>query len=130
MLRRFCVLLFVCVLGAVAVSAAGAGPPTTNKNALVLQADCGGTTYTAIVLGQGEFTPAHLVGATSVFIPLSFNITTTFTPSGGPTFTDTDTTSKAAPLSGVTCTIPFQSFSFPDGTFTIQGTVTGFFTPR
>ena len=30
----------------------------------------------------------------------------------------------------VDCTIPFQSFSGPQGTFTLQGTATGFLTPR
>jgi hypothetical protein len=45
--------------------------------------------------------------------------------------TETDTASKAAPLQNtITCTIPFQSFPSPEGTFTIEGTVTGFLTPR
>ncbi len=131
MLRRFCFVLLVSALALAAVSVASAGPPETNKNVFVVQVVCDGTTYTAFVTGQGAFTPAHLVGTTSVFIPYSINLTTTFTPPGGPTFTEVDIAAKAAPLKdGVTCTIPFQSFSGPDGTFTIVGTVTGFFTPR
>jgi hypothetical protein len=83
------------------------------------------------VNGNGEFSPAHLIGSTSVFIPTSFDITSTFTPIGGSTMTETDTSAKAAPLQNtMTCTIPFQSFPSPFGTFTIEGTVTGFLTPR
>ena len=38
---------------------------------------------------------------------------------------------KAAPLQNtINCTIPFQSFTSPFGTFTIEGSVTGFLTPR
>jgi hypothetical protein len=45
---------------------------------------------------------------------------------------ETDTSSKAAPIAPtITCTIPLQTlFSGPEGMATIQGTVTGFFTPR
>ena len=41
------------------------------------------------------------------------------------------TTHRASPIKNtITCTIPFQSFPSRQGTFTIQGTVTGFLTPR
>ena len=126
--------LFALVAGAFAVAAiapsAGADP-THAKNALQLQAVCGAKTLIVVVNGNGEFTPAHVIGSTSVFIPTSFNVTFTFAPTGGSTMTNTDTSAKAAPLKNtITCSIPFQSFPSPGGTFTIQGTVTGFFTPR
>ena len=56
----------------------------------------------------------------------------TFTPTGGSPMPETDTSSKAATIaSTTTCTIPLQTlFSGPEGALTIQGTVTGFFTPR
>jgi hypothetical protein len=84
-----------------------------------------------VVNGNGEFTPAHIIGSTGVVVPYSLDITFTFTPPGGPTQTVTDTSSKGGPhKDAVDCTIPFQSFSGPQGTFTIQGTATAFLTPR
>ena len=131
MKRRLLVLVAAGALAAVAIAPSAGADPTNAKNALQLQAVCGTQTYNVVVNGNGEFTPAHLIGSTSVFIPTSFNITSTFTPTGGSTMTETDTSAKAAPLQDtITCTIPFQSFSNPFGTFTIAGTVTGFFTPR
>ena len=87
---------------------------------------------TVVVNGNGEFTPAHVVGSTSVFIPTAFDTTFTFTPTGGAPMSETDTSAKACPSkNAVTCTIPLQTlFSGPEGIATIQGTVTGFFTPR
>jgi hypothetical protein len=84
------------------------------------------------VNGNGEFTPAHVVGSTSVFIPTAFDVTFTFTPTGGSPMSETDTSAKAAPIQNtVTCAIPLQTlFSGPEGTGTIEGTVTGVFTPR
>ena|SRR5437867_4074838 len=131
MKRRLLALVAVGAFAAAVIAPTAGADPIGAKNALQLQAVCGGQTFNVVVNGNGEFTPAHLIGSTSVFIPTSFNITFTFTPTGGPTMTETDTAAKAAPLRDtVTCTIPFQSFSAPEGTFTIQGTVTGFLTPR
>jgi len=85
-----------------------------------------------VVNGNGEFTPAHVVGSTSMFIPTAIHVTFTFTPAGGGPMPDTTNATKAAPIRGtVTCTIPFQTvFSGPQGSATIAGSVTGFFTPR
>ena len=131
MKRRLLVLLFSGALVAVAIAPTAGADPINAKNSLQLQAVCGTQTLTAVVNGNGEFTPAHVIGSTSVFIPTAFNTTFTFTPPGGPTMTEHDTSAKSAPLQGnMTCTIPFQSFPSPGGTFTIQGTVTGFLTPR
>ena len=131
MKRRLLVLVAVGALAAVAIIPTAGADPTNAKNVLQLQGVCGTQTLTIVVNGNGEFTPAHVIGSTSVFIPTGFNITFTSTPTGGSTMTETDTSAKAAPLQNtITCTIPFQSFSSPFGTFTIAGTVTGFFTPR
>jgi hypothetical protein len=82
-----------------------------------------------VVNGNGRFTPAHILNGTGVAVPYSLDITTTFTPPGGPTQTQTQTASKGGPHKGaVDCTIPFQSFSGPQGTFTIEGTAMGFIT--
>jgi len=131
MKRRLLVLVTCGALAAVAIASTAGADPTHAKNANQLQAVCGTLNFTVVVNGNGEFTPAHIIGSTSVFVPTSFNITSTFTPTGGPTFTETDTSAKAAPWKNtMTCTIPFQSFPSPQGTFTLEGTVTGFLTPR
>jgi hypothetical protein len=84
------------------------------------------------VNGNGEFQAAHVIGKTSVFIPTAFDLTFSFTPTGGTTESDTDTSAKAhQPSNAVTCELPaaLNTFPSPEGTFTLSGTVTGFFTP-
>ena len=131
MKRRLLVVLVSGALAAIAIAPTAGADPTNAKNAQLLRAVCGTQTFNVVVNGNGEFTPAHVIGSTSVFVPTAFDITFTFTPTGGPTMTERDTSSKAAPLQNtITCTIPFQSFPSPVGTFTIAGTVTGFLTPR
>jgi len=121
----------VGALTVVAIAPTAGADPTNAKNVLQLQAVCGTQTLTVVVNGNGEFAPAHVIGSTAVFIPTAFDITFTFTPTGGSTETEVDTAAKAAPIKNtITCTIPFQSFPSPVGTFTIEGSVTGFFTPR
>jgi hypothetical protein len=107
--------------------------PINAKNATQITATCSGHPVTVVVNGNGTFSPAHVIGSTSVFIPTAFDLTFTFTPSGGGApMVDTETSAKAAPIGNtVTCTIPPQTlFSGPEGTGMIAGTVTGFFTPR
>jgi hypothetical protein len=133
MKRRLLVLVATGALAAVAIAPTAGADPTNARNSLQLQAVCGTETFTVVVNGNGEFTPAHLTGdSTSVFIPTAFDITSTFTPTGGSTETETDTSAKAAPANAdtITCEIPFQSFDSPFGTFTLEGSVTGFLTPR
>jgi hypothetical protein len=131
MKRRLLVLVAVGALAAVAIAPTAGADPTNAKNVLQLQGVCGTQTLTIVVNGNGEFAPAHLVDSTSVFVPTAFDLTLTFTPTGGSTETEVDTSAKAAPIKDtITCTIPFQSFTSPFGTFTIEGFVTGFLTPR
>jgi hypothetical protein len=131
MKRHLLAVLASCAFVAAALAPTAGADPSHAKNSLQLTAVCGTTTYHVVVNGNGEFTPAHVIGSTKVFVPTSFNITSTFTPTGGATMTDHDTSAKSGPAKNViTCTIPFQSFSSPGGTFTLQGTVTGFLTPR
>jgi hypothetical protein len=131
MKRRLFALVASGALAAVVIAPTVGADPTNAKNSLQLEAVCGTETFDVVVNGNGAFTPAHVIGSTSVFIPTSFNVTFTFTPTGGETMTETDTSAKAAPIKNtITCTIPFQSFPSPVGTFTIEGTVTGFLTPR
>jgi hypothetical protein len=68
-----------------------------------------------------------------VFIPTLLDLILTFTPANGdPPSIDHSIVGKNAPIQDtVNCTIPLQPlFSGPQGTQTIQGTLTGFWTPR
>jgi len=132
MKRRLLVLAICGALAAVAIAPTAGADPVNAKNSTQIEAVCPGSApFTVVVNGNGEFTPAHVLGSTSVFVPTAFDTTFTFTPPGGPTETNHDTSAKAAPISNtITCDIPFQSFPSPFGTFTIEGSVTGFMTPR
>jgi hypothetical protein len=131
-MRRFLLIsLGVGVLLAAALAPTAGADPVNAPNGFQLQAVCNGTTYQVVGNGNGKFSPAHIVDSTAVFIPYSFDLTFTSTSPTGETVTDTETSSKAAPLSNpVTCTIPAQSLETPEGTVTIQGSVTGALTPR
>ena len=130
-MKRGFALLGICALSIAALAPSAAADPTQAKNATQLELVCNGTPYQVAVNGNGKFTPAHIIGSTGVVVPYSLDITFTFTPPGGPTQTQTQTSAKGGPHKGaVNCTIPFQSFTGPQGTFTIQGTATGFLTPR
>jgi Ethanolamine utilization protein EutJ (predicted chaperonin) len=132
MLRRsLLIVASAALLAAVAVPLASADPVKA-KNATMVRAVCGTTTVNVVVNGNGTFSPAHVIGSTAVFIPTAFNLTFTFTPTGGSAMVEHETSAKAAAVKNTTtCTIPLQTlFTGPEGTATIQGTVTGFFTPR
>jgi hypothetical protein len=126
------IVAFLALATALTTPVAMAAP--TNANANSVETTCNGQSVTVVVIGSGPFTPAHVLSNTSVFIPTAFDLTLTFTPPGGGTPTvDTQMGAKAAPLENTTtCTIPLQPlFTGPEGeTATIEGTVTGFFTPR
>jgi hypothetical protein len=132
MLRRVTVIaVFAIVLGVFAQTASA--DPGNAKNAGFFTAVCGSTQLQVVVNGNGVFTPAHVTGSTSVFVPTAFDLTFTFIPSGGGApEVDTETSAKAhQPANAVTCQLPgaLNTVTFPDGTFTLDGTVTGFFTP-
>jgi hypothetical protein len=131
MLRRFTIVALFAIVFAVFAQAASADPLNA-KNASVITANCGATQLLVVVNGNGEFTPAHVIGSTAVFVPTAFNVTFSFTPTGGAPETEMDTSAKAhQPGNAVTCDLPaaLNTFTSPEGTFTISGTVTGFFTP-
>jgi hypothetical protein len=132
MKRRLFVFAVCGALAAVAIAPTAGADPVNAKNSTQLEALCPGMDpFTVVVNGNGEFTPAHVLGSTSVFIPTAFDITFTFTPTVGSPESETDTSAKAAPIKNtMTCAIPFHSFPAPGGTFSIEGSVTGFLTPR
>jgi hypothetical protein len=129
MLRRIGLALVLSSVAVGAFAGAASADPVNAKTGLLVPANCGGRTVLASVNGNGEFTPAHVVGRTAVFIPQAFDLTFEFTPTGGQTDSQTDTSSHHHTHRHlVTCSIDFtQQNAF--GTMHLVGTVTGFFTP-
>jgi hypothetical protein len=113
----------------VALAQGATADPTNAKSSLTFPADCGGQTVQFTVNGNGDFTPGHVVGSTSVFILQSFTLTLEVTPTGGEPMSETTTGSKGNPHGDlVTCSFDVTQ-TFPDGTFHFFGMATGFFTP-
>ena len=132
-MKRNLLIAAACLTTAVVLVPAALADPVNAKNASQITAMCNGQPVTVVVNGNGTFSPAHVIANTSVFIPTAFDLTFTFTPSDGSgAIVDTNTAAKTAPIRNtITCMIPPQTlFSGPDGTATLKGTVTGFFTPR
>ena len=130
MLRRLCVALTLGILMLAALAQGAAADPINAKNSFSFPATCGGQTVQLVVNGNGEFTPAHVVGSTALFIPEAFNVTFEFTLPGEPTQSETDTSSKSNVHGDlVTCSFDVTQ-TFPEGgTIHLFGTATGFFTP-
>jgi len=130
MLRRLCVALTLGILMLAALAQGAAADPINAKNSFSFPATCDGQTVQLVVNGNGEFTPAHVVGSTAVFIPEAFNVTFEFILPGEPTQSETDTSSKPNVHGDlVTCSFDVTQ-TFPEGgTVHLFGTVTGFFTP-
>ncbi|MCA1680303.1 MAG: hypothetical protein LC777_15800 [Actinobacteria bacterium] len=130
MLRRLSFVVAVCACAtAVVVGAAVAAPD--NRNTFVIPAICDGTEVEFAVVGEGKFSPGHVVGTNMVFVPYSIDVLTTFTPEGGgEPFVEHELAIKPAPGEDlVTCAIDFSTVFPGEGTLEITGTVTGFFTP-
>ena len=122
--------LGIAVLALAVFATTASADPLKAKNSLTFPATCdNGQTVQVVVNGNGEFTPAHIVSSTAVFVPQAFDLTFEFTPTGGPTETETDTASKPNVHGDlVTCSFDVTQ-SFPEGTLHLFGTATGFFTP-
>jgi hypothetical protein len=130
MLRRLGVALGLGILMMAALAQGAAADPINAKNSLTFPVTCDdGQTVQIVLNGNGAFTPAHVVGSTAVFIPQAFDVTFEFTPPGGPTQSETDTSSKHNVHGDlVTCSFDVTQ-TFPEGTFHLFGSATGFFTP-
>jgi hypothetical protein len=131
MLGRGLIAVVVAATMMVGVQVASADP-TNAKNSQPVTAVCAGQQVQVVVNGNGKFTPAHFVDSTSVFVPTALDITFSFTPTGGTTQTMTQDVAKTGSHANeVTCDIPaaLNTFTSPEGTFSLSGTVTGFITP-
>ena len=128
MLNRYAAIA-AAVLGLAIFAPAASADPLNARNSLAFPADCGGQTVQVVVIGNGEFAPAHVLGSTAVFVPQAFDLTFEFTPTSGATESETDTSSKPNVHGDlVTCSFDVTQ-SFPEGTLHLFGTATGFFTP-
>jgi hypothetical protein len=131
-MRRGSALIALLATFCFAAAQSAAADPVNAKSAGFFTATCGETEVMVVVNGNGVFAPAHVIGSTSVFIPTAFDLTFSFTPTGSVPEIDTETSAKAhQPPDAVTCELPaaLNTFTSPEGTFTLSGTVTGFFTP-
>jgi hypothetical protein len=127
MIKRYAVLAVALLALTVFAPAVSADPL---KPGLAFPATCDdGQTLQVVLNGEGEFTPAHVAGATATFIPQAFDITFEFTPTAGTTETERNTSAKRNVHGDlVTCSFDVTQ-SFPEGTSHFFGTATGFFTP-
>ena len=126
MLKRLCTALFS---GIIAVAAFAPGAAADPQNGELIPLTCDGLSLEVLANGNGDFTPGHVVGDTAVFVLQSIDATIQFTPTGGPTETESFVRSKHN-LHGdlVTCSFDFSETA-PEGTFRAFGTVTGTLTP-
>jgi hypothetical protein len=129
MVKRSATMLAVAALALAVFVPAASADPVNAKNSLTFAANCGGQTVEVVVIGNGPFAPAHVLGSTSVFVPQALDLTFEFTPTGGQTESETLTASKHNPHGDlVTCSFDVTQV-FPEGTLHFFGTATGFFTP-
>ena len=129
-MHRITVFLIACAIGLAALGGTAAADPLS-KTSFAFTLTCGGQEVEVVVIGNGQFTPGHVLGSTAVFLPQSFDLMFTFTTPEGEIFTEQEQASKVNLPQGqplVTCSID-ETDTSPEGTFRIVGTVTGFFTP-
>jgi hypothetical protein len=129
MIKLYTALAVAMLVPTVFVPAAAADP-LKSKNSIAFPATCDNGQAVEVVLnGQGEFTPAHVLSSKATFVPQAFDITFEFTPTGGTTETERNTSSKRNVHGDlVTCSFDVTQ-SFPNGTSRFFGTATGSFTP-
>ena len=138
-LRLAAVALTVAATAVVLAGVASADP-TGAKNSFSGLATCTNGVSGPFVVnsanGQGsgaqnnntaEWTPAHIVGSNLVFHPAVFDLTFTFTPSGGTPQSFTNTDARPHAPAPVTCTISGSQTDPAGDTFSLSGTVSGWF---
>ena len=80
-MRKRYAALAVAVFALAVFAPTASADPVNAKNSLAFPATCdNGQTVQVVVNGNGEFSPAHVVGSTAVFVPQLFDITFEFTP--------------------------------------------------
>jgi hypothetical protein len=129
MLKRHAVVGAAVVALAVFVTTASADPINA-KTSLAFPAYCGNQTLNVVVNGAGNFAAAHDVDSNSTFTPQYLDITSVFTPTGGPAGTPDSGINQKPKLHGDYITCTFDTIqTFPNGTLHLYGTVIGVLTP-
>jgi hypothetical protein len=143
MLRKMATGATIAFVGLSSMAATASADPSRNVESITLTCD-NGETYAAVVAGMGEFTTAHILDSTSVFIPVSFgSFSGTIRDDEGnivDQFSEDEPIHKGQSLKGlkqpVGCTYSFVFVSdgsdpeVPEGwTFTGEGTVVGRLAP-
>ncbi|MEJ7584942.1 MAG: hypothetical protein WKF43_12880, partial [Acidimicrobiales bacterium] len=79
---------------------AAAADPVNAKNAFFVELECeNGQTHEVVVNGNGDYTPAHILGSTGVLVPFAFGEftgTVTFPDGTTETFTEPGSSKAAA----------------------------------
>jgi hypothetical protein len=122
----------VAAIAGVLIPSAGADPSNAGGSSSI-NVVCGSGRTSIVMNGNGIFTPAHDAATTSMLIPVALDVTLTFSfTAGGPPSIDHAIVGKNAPTQDpVSCEIPPQTlFTTPYVSATIQGMITGFWTPR
>ena len=105
MLRRGIIIAALVTVAVAVLEGGAAADPSNAKNSQLITATCGAQQLQVSVNGNGEFTPAHVIGSTAVFVPTAFNLMFSFTRPGAPTQSETDTSAKHNQRKAtVTCT--------------------------
>ncbi len=126
LVRRIGATLAVAMLA----FAHGASADPINATTTPFAAICDGTEVRLVNNGNGDFSAAHVVGSTAVFVVYSNALTFEITPPGETTpEIVTESASKPNPRDDlVTCTFDVTETS-DEGTVRVFGSATGFFTP-
>ena len=123
--------LAIASIAAVCAPRAGADPTDAAGSSSIIVV-CGSETTSIVMNGNGIFAPAHDAATTAMLVPVSLDVTLTFTlTAGGPPLIDHAVVGKNAPIQDlVSCDVPLQTLvTAPNISTTIQGT-RGFWTPR
>jgi hypothetical protein len=138
---RRSIILSSLALGALSAVVAPASAEPADAETIPVECD-NGESYEVVTNGNGEFTPAHIVGSTGTFVPVAFGeFTGTVRSSTGQVLATFTEEGSAKGKSGknrdlLECTFSFSEVNdgsdpeFPVGSvFTGSGSVTGFLTP-
>jgi len=136
--RRRLVRLLLAAALAIASIAAVCAPradadPTNAAGTSSIIVVCGSETTSIVMNGNGIFAPAHDAATTAMLVPVSLDVTLTFTlTAGAPPLIDHAIVGKNGPIQElVSCEVPLQTLgTAPKISTTIQGTITGFWPPR
>lgn len=138
---RRSIILSSLALGALAAVVTPASAERAGAETIPVECD-NGQSYDVVTNGNGEFTPAHIVGSTGTLVPVAFGeFTGTVTSASGEVLATFTEEGSAKGQSGknrdlLECTFSFSEVSdgsdpeFPAGSvFTGSGSVTAFLTP-